>query len=99
VTVFKASVVPEAVVPEAVELGAAEAELGAAEAEAVVFGLVLVPPAADEVEVLLQAAASIATAAIGRPQPSVRSEVLRGMKNLPCRCEPIADPHMVGHSS
>ena len=57
--------VPETVVPEAVELGAAEAELGAAEAEVVALGLVL--PAADEVEVLLQAAASIATAASGRP--------------------------------
>jgi hypothetical protein len=84
--VFKANAVPEA------------AELGAAEAVMVVGGLVVVVlPAADVPEELLQAAANIATAASGRPKPSVRSEVLRSMKILPCRCGPIADPRVMRH--
>jgi hypothetical protein len=75
--VFKASVEPEAV-----ELGAAE--LGAAEAVAVAAGLVVAGPAAAEVlEELLQAVASIATPASGRLKPSARSGVLRSMTILP----------------
>src|ERR1700746_414051 len=81
--VFKANVEPEAVEP------------GAAEAVGVVVGPVVVePPAADVPDVLdvPQAAARIATAASGRPKPSMRSEVPRSMTNLPCRCGPIAGP-------
>jgi hypothetical protein len=94
--VFRANVEPEAVEPEAVEPEAVEpgaVEPGAAGAVVVVVGpVVVVPPAADAPDVP-QAAASVATAASGRPKPSVRSEVLRSMTNLPCRCGSIADPH------
>jgi hypothetical protein len=71
--VFKANVEPEAVEP-----GAAEA-VGLAAAEAVVDvagPVVVVPPAADVLDELLQAAARTATAASGRPKPNVRTEVL-----------------------
>jgi hypothetical protein len=91
--VFKTNVEPEAVEPEAVEPGAAEA---------VVVGVgpvVVVPLAADVLDALLQAVASIATAASGRPKPNVRSEVLRSITILPCRCGPIADPHVTGTHS
>jgi hypothetical protein len=89
--VFKANVEPEAVEPEAVELGAAEAVV------VVVGAAVVVPPAADALDALLQAVASVATAASGRPKPNVRSEVLRSMTTLPCRCGPIAGPHVMRH--
>jgi hypothetical protein len=88
--VFKANVEPEAVEPEAVELGAAEAVVVVAGA------VVVVPPAADVLDALLQAVASIATPASGRPRPNVRNEVLRSMMILPCRCGPIAGPHVMG---
>jgi hypothetical protein len=77
VAVFKTNVEPEAVEPEAVEAGAEEV---------VVVGVgpvVVVPLAADVLDALLQAVASIATAASGRAKPNVRSEVLRSMTFLP----------------
>jgi hypothetical protein len=84
--VFKANVEPEAV------------ELGAAEAGVVVVGpVVVVPPAADVLDVPPQAAASVATAASRRPKLSLRSEVLRSITILPCRCGPVADPHVMKH--
>jgi hypothetical protein len=86
--VFRANVEPEAVEPEAVERGAAEAVVPVA------GPVVVVPPEADAPDVP-QAAASIAVAASGRPKPSVRSEFLGSMPNLPCRCGPIADPHVM----
>jgi hypothetical protein len=77
--VFKTNVEAEAVEP-----GAAEAvELAAEEAAGVVAGpVVVVPPAADVLDALLQAAARIATAASGRPKPNVRTEVLRSITIL-----------------
>jgi hypothetical protein len=82
VAVFKTNVEPEAVEPEAVELEAVEA--GAAEVVVVGVGpVVVVPLAADVLDALLQAVASIATAASGRAKPNVRSEVLRSMTFLP----------------
>jgi hypothetical protein len=85
--VFKANVEPEAVEP------------GAAEAVVDVAGpVVVVPPAADVLEELLQAAARIPTAASGRPKLNVRTEVLRSMTILLCRCGPIADPHVMRHA-
>jgi hypothetical protein len=85
VAVFKANVEAEAVEPEVVEPGAAEVVgPGAAEAVAVGVGpVVVVPLAADVLDALLQAVASIATAASGRAKPNVRSEVLRSMTFLP----------------
>jgi hypothetical protein len=72
-TVFKANVEPEAVEP------------GLAEAVGVVAGpAVVVPAAADVLDAPPQAAVSIATAASGRPKPSVRSEALRNITVLPC---------------
>jgi hypothetical protein len=80
--VFKANVEPDAVEPDAVEPDAVEpeGEPGAAEAVVVDVGPVVVVPLAADVP---HAAASIATAASGTPKPSVRTEVLRSMKNLP----------------
>jgi hypothetical protein len=72
VAVFKTNVEPEAVEP------------GAAEVVVVGVGpVVVVPLAADVLDALLQAVASIATAASGRAKPNVRSEVLRSMTFLP----------------
>lgn len=58
--VFKANVEPGAAEPGAAEPGAAEA--------VVVGAVVAVPPAADVLDALLQAVASIAIAASGRPK-------------------------------
>jgi hypothetical protein len=72
--VFRASVEPEAA-----ELAPAEADVDGAE-------LVVVVPAAAGVlllDVLLQAAATIVTAASVRPRPALRTEVLESMKILP----------------
>jgi hypothetical protein len=56
-----------------------------------------VAAAADVLEELLQAVTSIATATSGTPKPSLRSEVLRSMTILSCRCGPIPDPHEIKH--
>ena len=85
VAVFKANAEPEAL------------ELGAAEDVGVVVGPVVFVAAADVPEELLQAATSITTAASGTPKPSLRSEVLRSMTILSCRCGPIPDPHGIKH--
>jgi hypothetical protein len=69
---------------EAAGLGAAE--LGAAAADVDGAALAVVAPAAGVVlllDALLQAAATIATAASRRPSPALRTEVLQSMTILP----------------
>jgi hypothetical protein len=91
--VFRASVDPEAAEPEPAGLGAAEAGVDGGR-------LVLVAPPAAPVlllDPLLQAAATIATAANVRPRPALRTEVLQSMKILLSESGPTDGPHVMAH--
>jgi hypothetical protein len=89
VSVFRASAGPKADERAADGLagdGLAAAEPGTAEADAEGGRLVVVASAAAGVlllDALLQAAATIATAASVRPKPALRTEVLQRMMILP----------------
>lgn len=92
-SVFRVSAAPGAAEPEAVELGAAEADVAGAE-------LAVVAPAAGGallLDALLQAAATIATAASVRPKPALRTEVIQSMTILSWKREPSDGPRVMAH--